>query len=774
MSWIDWLIMLVPLAFVMYMGFYSTRYVKGVSDYMVAGRCCRRYVISTANMANALALVGLVSYIESHYRTGFAMTFWNSAVVVPLGTIVVLSGWCLYRFRETRAMSLGQFLEIRYNRSLRIFACFLRSVAEIMANIIMPAIAARFFISYLGLPQTFNLFGWQCPTFLLIVALTLFLAITLIYIGGTLSIVITDTIQGIIFFPTVLTFIIFVLCKFDWLQEIVPVISDRVAGESFINPFDVYELRDFNLFQLITIVMATILHAASGVTGSNNAAISAHEAKMGSILGSWRGSFSTVCYVLFSVMIITLLNHTNYSTDARQVRNAISTEISEELIVDPAERTEFVGKMESIPEFHHRIGIDPPPSQKVNQDQVYFDKAQEHFGKGGEASYKTQQFKTIFRQLMLPATMRHVLPPGLIGLFAMMIVLFILSSDDSRIYSASSTLVQDCIVPFYKNETLSPQKHIFYIKFVSILVGVIFLLGSYFMAQLDYISLFVNIMYGMWMGGCGPMILFGFYSRFGTSAGAWSSLLSGMFINFFGIFMQRCWAKVIYPFLDSHNWVEPVGNFLETVSSPFNPIIRWEMNPLKCPINSYEFYFLAMVTSLVVYLVVSKLTCREPFNLDRMLYRGKYAMEDVKKPAPFKWSVKNVLSRLVGISPEYTRGDKIIAWTVFSYSFIFQFVISVVIVLIWNLIYRWPNAWWGYYFLIVFMIVPAICAAVTTVWFGFGATRDLLRLFRDLGGRENNPLDNGMVEGHLSLMDKAKLEALDEKADKAEEAEADK
>ena len=72
------------------------------------------------------------------------------------------------------------------------------------------------------------------------------------------------------------------------------------------------------------------------------------------------------------------------------------------------------------------------------------------------------------------------------------------------------------------------------------------------------------------------------------------------------------------------------------------------------------------------------------------------------------------------------------------------------------------------------MIVPAICAAVTTVWFGFGATRDLLRLFRDLGGREDNPLDNGMVEGHLSLMDKAKLEAVDEKADKAEEAEADK
>ena len=38
-------------------------------------------------------------------------------------------------------MSIGQFLEMRYNRPLRIFACFVRSIAELMANIIMPAIA---------------------------------------------------------------------------------------------------------------------------------------------------------------------------------------------------------------------------------------------------------------------------------------------------------------------------------------------------------------------------------------------------------------------------------------------------------------------------------------------------------------------------------------------------------------------------------------------------------------------------------------------------------
>jgi Na+/proline symporter len=81
MGWIDWLITLVPLAIVMGLGWYSRKYIRGVSDYMVAGRVCRRYVISTANMANSLALVSLVAYVESHYRTGFALTFWNSLML---------------------------------------------------------------------------------------------------------------------------------------------------------------------------------------------------------------------------------------------------------------------------------------------------------------------------------------------------------------------------------------------------------------------------------------------------------------------------------------------------------------------------------------------------------------------------------------------------------------------------------------------------------------------------------------------------------------------
>ena len=54
MSLLDWLIVIIPVAFVMYMGYRSRSYVRGVADFLSAGRICGRYVISVADVANGL------------------------------------------------------------------------------------------------------------------------------------------------------------------------------------------------------------------------------------------------------------------------------------------------------------------------------------------------------------------------------------------------------------------------------------------------------------------------------------------------------------------------------------------------------------------------------------------------------------------------------------------------------------------------------------------------------------------------------------------------
>jgi len=234
-------------------------------------------------------------------------------------------------------------------------------------------------------------------------------------------------------------------------------------------------------------------------------------------------------------------------------------------------------------------------------------------------------------------------------------------------------------------------------------------------------------------------------------------LISGMVLSLGSILIKRNWADYVYPFLDKMNMIDPVGHFLEVVSKPLNPYIVWKMDAIKCPINSYEFYFMIMMICLVLYCVVSKLTCKTPFNLDRMLHRGIYNLDGENKEQ-LKWTWKNVYKKLLGITNEYTTGDKVIAWAFFLYNFIYAFIGTFLMMLIWNWISPWPHEWWGHYFFIVYLVVPATMAFISTFWLGIGGVIDLFKLFRDLEARTVDDLDNGVVEGNVSISDRAKFE----------------
>ena len=227
-----------------------------------------------------------------------------------------------------------------------------------------------------------------------------------------------------------------------------------------------------------------------------------------------------------------------------------------------------------------------------------------------------------------------------------------------------------------------------------------------------------------------------------------------------GIVVQRNWADIVYPFLASRGWAEPIGKWLEIVSAPFNPYVVWKMDPVKFPINSYEIYLVTMFITLAIYCGVSLATQKEPFNLDRMLHRGIYSDSGEEKK-PVRMTFKTILGRMVGITSEYTRGDRVIAWGVFWYSFVFYFLICFVTVVIWNLVSPWPTEWWGIYFFIKTLLVPCAVAFVSTFWFGIGGAVDLVRLFRDLEHREADILDNGQVEGSVSLADRARFDKLE-------------
>lgn len=750
MSWIDWIIFVLPLLFIVYMGYRSRRYVKGVATFLAAGRVCGRYVICVSEIVGSLAVITLVAAVEGNYQTGIAISFWNQ-LYQPLLIIMGLTAFCTYRYRETRAMSLGQFLEMRYSRNFRIFASGLRTFSETITNMIVPAVSARFFIYLLGLPFKVNIFGFEVSTFALLILGVLTLAIFIIWCGGTVALIITDSFQSILSYPIFAVLVIYVLCNFSWFDQIAPTMADRVSGESFLNPYDIKSLRDFNLFAIIVTLMSSVLNRASWIgAGSSSAGRTPHEQKMAVVLSTWRNGFSHVFYFVMGVLIITVLSHSDFSFKAKEIRNELSTRASEEVFNDAELRQRFLTKVEKLPPTNHIIGVDKPYSQRENPDTPYLNTALSVLREGGNGNAKFQEFRTLYFQQMLPTMIRHVLPAGLIGLFALLMIMLMLSTDDTRIFSGALTLVQDVVLPIYGKE-LSPRAHLLVLRLAGVAIGIIFFFGSFFMSQLDYIQLFCVITTSIWLGGAGPVMIGGLYSRFGNTAGAYASLTVGIIISGGGVLIQRNWADYIYPWLDHAGFAENIGAFLKTVSKPFHPYIVWEMNPIKFPINSNELFFIAMVLGIVAYCGVSWLTFKEKFNLDRMLHRGIYS--DTGASSRLKLNFRVFFAKFIGIDENYTKGDKIIAWSVFGYSFIYSFVVMFIGVLIWNCFQSWTIHLWSWYFFIFNLIVPGIVACISTVWFMIGGIIDLRRMFRDLVARPDNPLDNGRVEGHVSLVD---------------------
>ncbi|MBE6374722.1 MAG: sodium:panthothenate symporter, partial [Lentisphaerae bacterium] len=185
MTWYNWLIVVLPFAGVLYMAFHMRKYIRGVPDFLAGGRICGRYLLSVGGMESALSVMALVSYIEVHYRTGFSTGFW-SGLMTPISVVLSLTGFCTYRLRETKAMSMGQFLELRYSRSFRLFCAILRTSVEMMTNTIVPAISARFFIYLLGIPHYTEIFGFKIQTLALVILGVLILAMTILLSGGSL------------------------------------------------------------------------------------------------------------------------------------------------------------------------------------------------------------------------------------------------------------------------------------------------------------------------------------------------------------------------------------------------------------------------------------------------------------------------------------------------------------------------------------------------------------------------------------------------------------
>ena len=791
MHWIDWLIVSVSLFVVLYIGLKSQRYIKGVSDFLTAGRVAGRYVLAVSGAEANMGLISLVAIFEMYYNSGFALSFW-SQISIPIGLIMGLTGFVIYRFRETRAMTMGQFFEMRYSKSFRIFAATLQSISGVVNYAIFPAVSARCLIYFCGLPLQVEIMGLSFPTFGLLMAGFLGLAVFIVVLGGQITIMVTDCVMGIISYPIYVIIVVYILYKFSWFNQMAPALLDRAPGTSMLNPYDIAQLRDFNLFYVLVGIFGSIIGRMSwsGTQGYNTAAITAHEQKMAGILGTWRGGFSVMMYVLLAVAGYTFLNHADFSKPAKEVRMVLAAKA----LNDVAGTEQFKGVRKDVGAYLETGTISPELQARIDKVRAEEkSEKQKEINSSSKSAEKTDTqpasvakdsrpdheemlhvvqtalksedkgravtFATIFSQMRVPMALKAILPVGILGLLCAIMILLMTSTDVSYMHSWGSIIVQDVILPFRK-KPFTPHQQLRILRLVITGVAIFAFFFSFFFGQVDYVLMFFAITGAIWCSGAGPCIVFGLYWKRATSAGAFGALISGATLAVGGIFAQKYWAGLIYPWLLNHGMVEPVRTFLQAVSAPFNPYVVWQVTPDKFPINSQEIYFITMVISLVLYIGLSLLTSREAFNLDRMLHRGKYRREG-QEVVEEKLSLKaTVFKYMIGIDSQYTTGDKILTWSVFIYSFVWCFG-SFITLIIWNKISPWSDNWWANWFFFCNFLLAGIIGIVSTVWFTIGGTWDLNRLFKRLREKEFNVLDDGRVIGHVSADDVALVEQKD-------------
>ena len=117
---LDWAIVIGVVAAMAFGVMSSRRYMRSVVDFLVAGRTAGRYLLAVSQGVAALGAISIVGFLEQNYVAGFPLTWWGLTTAFVV-LIITVSGFVHYRFRQTRCLTLPEFLERRYSRNFRIF-----------------------------------------------------------------------------------------------------------------------------------------------------------------------------------------------------------------------------------------------------------------------------------------------------------------------------------------------------------------------------------------------------------------------------------------------------------------------------------------------------------------------------------------------------------------------------------------------------------------------------------------------------------------------------
>ena len=112
-------------------GTYSRKYMRGVADFLVAGRGMRKYLGYAAGGAADVGAISVVASMEALSIGGPAL-FFIAIVGLSWGIFIGKTGFVVKRVRETRILTMPQLFEMRYSKGVRILAGIICAISGIL------------------------------------------------------------------------------------------------------------------------------------------------------------------------------------------------------------------------------------------------------------------------------------------------------------------------------------------------------------------------------------------------------------------------------------------------------------------------------------------------------------------------------------------------------------------------------------------------------------------------------------------------------------------
>lgn len=720
MTILDWAIMIIAVVSLRFISLSTRSHMRGVADFLAANRSAGRYLLTIAGQMGSTGSITLVAMFQMYFCAGLPPIWW-AFMSWPSSSIVILTGWVYYRYRETQALTLAQFLEMRYGYRFRVFAGIICFVSGVFNFGIFPAVTARFFIYYCGLPDHFHLLGATIPSIAPVMFVDLGLALTFVTMGGQISVMVTECAQGMV---SAFAFIIItaaVLIKLHW-PDMVHALNMSPANASMLHPYHTGGVKNYNMWYFIVGVLGAFYGQCSwqGSAAFFTSGRSAHEQKMGGIISVWRQLPLVAMYTIIPIAAYAITKLPEYSAIALKANHTLS------LISNPDIRS----------------------------------------------------------QMQTPVIMVNFLPVGIKGLLATVMLFFSFTCHDTYMHSWGSIFIQDVVLPIRKR-AIDPVRHVQWLRWSIIGVAIFAFLFSLFYDPKEDILMYFAITGTIWLGGSGAVIVGGLYWKKGCTSAAYCSLALGTIVGVGGIIISHWYkiryghdfplneqwlfaltmlcASLIYvivSLLTHKKWINRVGltvgitaAVVAFISLAGMGVIAQQFPHLFGLVMHSDPIIKNTVLSiivLIIYTIVCMVTCWKTdheFNLEKMLHRGQYR----NKKAEELGSVANVtpLQKLLGITDEFSFGDKCLAVSILVWNLGWASCFFVVSIL--NGIYNatghanpftggwWAGFWHLYLMLTFFLGIPV------TVWITIGGVMDIKSLFHTLSTAVRDHTDDGRV-----------------------------